>query len=33
MSAAARRLAEERFDAAKQAAGLEALYDRVTGCA
>jgi len=33
MSVAARRLAEARFDAAKQAAGLEALYDRVTGCA
>jgi glycosyltransferase involved in cell wall biosynthesis len=33
MGAAARRLAEESFDAARQAAGLEALYDRVCGCA
>jgi colanic acid/amylovoran biosynthesis glycosyltransferase len=33
MGVAARRLAEERFDAAKQAAGLERVYDRVTGCA
>lgn len=33
MGAAARRLAEERFDSARQAAALEALYDRVTGCA
>jgi glycosyltransferase involved in cell wall biosynthesis len=33
MAHAARGLAEERFDAAKQAAGLERLYDRVTGCA
>lgn len=32
MGAAARRLAEERFDAVKQAAGLERLYDAVTGC-
>jgi glycosyltransferase involved in cell wall biosynthesis len=33
MGAAARRLAEERFDAVKQAAGLERLYDEVTKCA
>ena len=33
MAAAARSLAEEKFDAAKQAAALERLYDRVTGCA
>ena len=31
MGAAARRRAEELFDAAKQAAALEALYDRVRG--
>jgi colanic acid/amylovoran biosynthesis glycosyltransferase len=33
MGAAARRMAEDRFDAVKQAACLEALYDRLTGCA
>ena len=33
MAAAALALAKERFDAAKQAAALERLYDRVTGCA
>jgi len=33
MAAAARALAAERFDAAKQAEALERLYDRVTGCA
>jgi glycosyltransferase involved in cell wall biosynthesis len=33
MGAAARRMAEERFDAQKQAAALERLYDRVIGCA
>jgi glycosyltransferase involved in cell wall biosynthesis len=33
MAAASRALAGERFDAAKQAAALERLYDRVTGCA
>ncbi|HEY0411707.1 MAG TPA: glycosyltransferase [Allosphingosinicella sp.] len=33
MSAAARRLAEARFDAARQARRLEDLYDRVAGCA
>jgi glycosyltransferase involved in cell wall biosynthesis len=33
MARAARALAEERFDAAKQAAGLERLYDKVSGCA
>jgi colanic acid/amylovoran biosynthesis glycosyltransferase len=32
MAVAARRLAEEKFDAQKQAAGLEALYDEVAGC-
>ena len=32
MGAAARRLAEERFDTAKQAAALERLYDEVAGC-
>jgi glycosyltransferase involved in cell wall biosynthesis len=33
MARAARALAEERFDAVKQAAGLERLYDKVSGCA
>jgi glycosyltransferase involved in cell wall biosynthesis len=33
MGAAARRLAEGRFDALKQAAALERLYDAVTQCA
>lgn len=33
MAGAARALAEERFDSAKQAAGLERLYDKVAGCA
>lgn len=33
MGAAARRMAEERFDSGKQAAALETLYDRVVGCA
>jgi glycosyltransferase involved in cell wall biosynthesis len=33
LSAAARLLAEERFDSARQAAGLERLYDQVAGCA